>query len=405
MSMKKSNKLSSHPDYVIIGDTHPEFLALAKYLASKKINALWVSSLYFKNHELKLIQKIPSINKNIIDVFNSNVLDFELGTLKFRRPYMQIEILQKVLGKLRNRKLDDFLRGKLIKKYESQIIKYSQRFPNAKIILPPIPMTKKLEHQNINLIAYHGHPIQVAENSKLEVPVKPHSYESKIFEIAKKIFVLSDYVAFDMEKRINKKQILHRIPGGPIHYPQNLESCDLLLRKGGPLKCLILGRIVPEKGLCDLVQLKSLLPRNLSLTVAGQTNSSFSVLLENEPCLQDVQFEFNLQVKEVIQLLKATDIILSMSYHEGFGISLLEGMSYGCIPIATTHSAAPEILSNSSFENNLYNPGDLNSLVRILSDILLLSDKQRYLLCKESQIIANKYSYNYFAEKVFQCLA
>ncbi len=74
---------------------------------------------------------------------------------------------------------------------------------------------------------------------------------------------------------------------------------------------------------------------------------------------------------EYIDWLKAGTIVISTAVQENFGMSVIEAMIMGCIPLLPNRLAYPEILSEEFHEQFLYkNKYDLiEKLARILSDV------------------------------------
>ena len=57
-------------------------------------------------------------------------------------------------------------------------------------------------------------------------------------------------------------------------------------------------------------------------------------------------FVSNLDLKKIF---KKSKIYLQLSRHEAFGVSVLEAMKYGCVPIVTNSFALPEVVGDNGF--------------------------------------------------------
>ena len=57
----------------------------------------------------------------------------------------------------------------------------------------------------------------------------------------------------------------------------------------------------------------------------------------------------NIQHDELINLLKSTRVYCQLSYTESFGMTLLEAMSCGCIPVVTDRDALPEVVGDCGY--------------------------------------------------------
>lgn len=102
------------------------------------------------------------------------------------------------------------------------------------------------------------------------------------------------------------------------------------------------------KGIEDLGQLASQPNFKWQISVAGfsqeefsyMTNGKFPVgLLKN-----NIAFHGSLQGDELKHHYQSASIVLSLSYFEGMSLALLEGMSYGLIPVSYAHAGAKEIM-------------------------------------------------------------
>jgi glycosyltransferase involved in cell wall biosynthesis len=46
------------------------------------------------------------------------------------------------------------------------------------------------------------------------------------------------------------------------------------------------------------------------------------------------------------ELFKIASVYVQPSLHEGFGLSVIEAMQYGCIPLVSKHGALPEVIGS-----------------------------------------------------------
>lgn len=61
----------------------------------------------------------------------------------------------------------------------------------------------------------------------------------------------------------------------------------------------------------------------------------------------DMRVLYRLPRSEYIQLLRESRVYCQLSYTESFGISLLEAMAYGCIPVVTDRDALPWVVGDT----------------------------------------------------------
>ena len=56
--------------------------------------------------------------------------------------------------------------------------------------------------------------------------------------------------------------------------------------------------------------------------------------------------------KELEKYYEESKIYLQLSRHEAFGVSVVEAMRYGCIPVVSNAFALPEVVGNNGFVIN-----------------------------------------------------
>jgi len=121
---------------------------------------------------------------------------------------------------------------------------------------------------------------------------------------------------------------------------------------GGPLRLLYVGRFVPAKGVADLLAaFRLFLAKHpaATLTLAGSRIFSDAAYLAalrtaaEAPDLRDrVRFRFDPPNSELAGLYAGADVLVLPSYHEGFGVPIVEALAGGCYVICSDAGAAPE---------------------------------------------------------------
>lgn len=89
---------------------------------------------------------------------------------------------------------------------------------------------------------------------------------------------------------------------------------------------------------------------------------------------------------QLANLYSFAELFVYPSFHEGFGMPILEAMSYGCATIVSNTSCMPEIGGEGSFYFNPYDVEDIsNQIIKLLSDASLRTSKVKkgYELCNE----------------------
>lgn len=112
----------------------------------------------------------------------------------------------------------------------------------------------------------------------------------------------------------------------------------------GPLKLLFVGRINQRKGIKYLLQALALLPEaDLQLTVCGRVLDGLELF---QQAGSRVRIRPSVSAKELIDTYRQADLLVLPSIAEGFGQVLLEALACGLPVLATTHTAAPDLIQD-----------------------------------------------------------
>jgi len=127
---------------------------------------------------------------------------------------------------------------------------------------------------------------------------------------------------------------------------QDLES-RLLEGKDKPGDILFVGRIAPNKGQEDLIKTFSIYrrcynPRARLFIVGGSNSPYYSQVLDTfieRLGIDGVHLTGDISTEELVTYFRVTDLFLSMSEHEGFGVPWLEAMHFQ-VPVLTFEAGA-----------------------------------------------------------------
>ena len=110
----------------------------------------------------------------------------------------------------------------------------------------------------------------------------------------------------------------------------------------GPLKLLFVGRINQRKGIKYLLQALAMLPdAALELTVCGRVLDGLDLF---EQAGARVRIRPSVSSEELVRAYQDADLFVLPSIAEGFGQVLLESLACGLPILATTHTAAPDLI-------------------------------------------------------------
>ena len=109
-----------------------------------------------------------------------------------------------------------------------------------------------------------------------------------------------------------------------------------------------------RKGLDRFIKVARLMPEIEFIHIGkwtdkngNRSNKTIKYVKRKSP--SNIKFLGYLKRKELIKYYNISNIYLQLSRHEAFGISVLEAMSYGCIPIVSNIFSLPEIIGEHGY--------------------------------------------------------
>jgi glycosyltransferase involved in cell wall biosynthesis len=158
-----------------------------------------------------------------------------------------------------------------------------------------------------------------------------------------------------------------------IRRPEIFKAAD------GPVTMLCVGRIVPQKGLLDLIRALDLLSRTdlppWRLDVVGTMKFSDPVYIRQ---LRDaiarsgfddrVRFLGELDEEALSRAFAEAHVVVSPSHHEGFGVPVIEGLATGCVIVCSDAGSLPEVAGEFG---HVFKCGDSDELARALMYVLM----------------------------------
>jgi len=229
----------------------------------------------------------------------------------------------------------------------------------------------------------------------------------KSFASADKIITVSNSTATDCisEGAIAEKieTIYQGFESSYGHLKLTIEEKEVVVQEMQlPQKCILfLGSLQPRKNLTLLVKAFAMIADKTthSLILAGGHGSSYQellVLLADLGIKNRVIFTGYINDKERAALYQHSELFVYPSKYEGFGLVLLEAMSFGLPVITTNNSSLPEALGDAGI---LVSADDTYELSTAM--LKLLSDKdQRKLYVEKGSIHCKSFSWDKSAKKL-----
>jgi glycosyltransferase involved in cell wall biosynthesis len=186
-----------------------------------------------------------------------------------------------------------------------------------------------------------------------------------ILENANKILAVSEFNKKEILKYINPKnvELVHNGIDCDKFTPK-CEKEDFVITAGNPTK-----NTCKLKGIDTFVKASLAFPE-LKFVVIGDYDVDIRNRLKQ--IASNVEFTGALSHEEVESWLEKAKVYCQLSYRESFGMSLVEAMSCGCIPVVSNRGSLPEIVSDLGF---VVEYEDVNGTIRAISNALNSLDK------------------------------
>lgn len=188
---------------------------------------------------------------------------------------------------------------------------------------------------------------------KPEDDVRHQALEALLFRISDRIVAPSNFAA-DVLVRVHRlafEDIAVLTYGSPP-----VEPTALARGAGDPLKVLSIGRLAKQKGFEDLCDISAVVPEDVAsfAHLGSARKGGTSDVLRNARIAELGYRPF----AEVLEHLLRSDIVLSTSVYETFGLALLEGMAAGAVPVAFECGAYDEFIEHG-VSGIIVAPGDV----------------------------------------------
>ena len=394
---------------ILIGDSHPEMIALSKELQTKKVDFRVFLSFYLTKQEFQKISKTSLLSKKMEAYLSKRILGMEIESKNIIRDFAIFELLiisldlvgfvslKNLLKKIAQKIRQFFLSVYLLVVKPQVVIIYDN-------INPRVPKSSKLI-----VIALMAHPLEVqsalakAENDYPGWPKTSgnlNSSHSQIYAKANQIIVLSNYAHLSFIEYGILPQKLKTINIGPKNQ-NSLEFQSFVNGRKNRTNVLFVGQINLRKGVPAIIDAASELHLTHEFKIVGPSlNSVLSDYLAKSNLPKNINFIINPTKQQLDFEFREAEVFVFPSYSEGFSLACIEAMSYGLIPVLSKNSGVFEALSETGLEDFSINPGSVENIVEKLSLIRELSDETFYKFRNLSASISRNYSLDRFAQEL-----
>jgi glycosyltransferase involved in cell wall biosynthesis len=198
---------------------------------------------------------------------------------------------------------------------------------------------------------------------KPEDDAQHQALEAFLFRIAEQIVAPSRFAA-DVLLRVHRlasEDIAVLTYGSPtLSRPAHHRDRE------APLDIVCVGRIAKQKGLDDLCDISQVVPEHVaSFTHIGSARNAGSDRSWKEARISCLGYR---PYPEVLKRLLHSDVVLSTSMYETFGLALLEGMAAGAVPVAFECGAYEEFIEDG-VSGLLVAPGDVDGAAEAINTL------------------------------------
>jgi glycosyltransferase involved in cell wall biosynthesis len=163
----------------------------------------------------------------------------------------------------------------------------------------------------------------------------------------------------------------------------------------GKLRVLFVGALSQAKGLGYLLEAAAKLDRQIKLTLIGRRVSD---LMPPPATLQRHHWIPSLPHDALLEEMSRHDVLVLPSLHEGFGLVITEAMASGLVVIASSHSAAPDLITDGT-DGFVISVGSARAIEEKID--ILCADRSRLMSMKEAaKRTAEAHSWRIYRERL-----
>ncbi len=397
---------------LLIGDTHPEMIAIAKNLALNSIDFKIVLPTYFTVRESRILSNLGVRILGLGAWLQKRTLDSHINSDSIIRKYAFMETSTWLFKRMGYHRLSWKLADMYNKKLASQLPKIIESTgPSIVVSYDTIRVPKLVKIKHI-VICPMSHPVTVKESlneSKILFPDWPEMEDEKPLglnetaDFADRVVLLSRFAKnsyISQGFNASKLEVIHI---GPIN--NNISHLPPLESNNSLLKILFLGRMTRIKGVEALAKLShSLNPLKFQINLVGQCSPEIASYIRGISNSNVLKLIENPTPNEISMYFEDSNVFALPSFNEGFNISSLEAMSYGLVPILSKNAGVAEVLENTPLARLIIDPGSVEQLKFCLNYLSDLEQGDFQDLARFSFELSRGFSFDRFAEEFLEVL-
>ena len=162
---------------------------------------------------------------------------------------------------------------------------------------------------------------------------------------------------------------------------------------------LAVGRINIRKNISTLIKSMSLIKnKNIKLVIVGEDSWKKENINIDEKLKSRIVFLKNISNEELGYIYSNAKVFCFVSLDEGFGLPIVEAMSFGIPVICSNISVMPEVSGNAGILVDPYNENEIAEKIDLLLKDNLFYEQQQKLSIKK----ASEYSWKKSTEKIIK---
>lgn len=253
-----------------------------------------------------------------------------------------------------------------------------------------IGLSLEIKKNSIDILFIPSHSVSIfhPKNTIVTIHGLEFKYFPKSYSLKEKFFLeINTLISVKWSNQIivpsknTKKDLIKFYKINPnkikvVHHGVLDRNQKIKIKDKNIFNILFIGRIEKRKNIINLIKAfnlfkkkQKLSSKNYILTMIGKAGFGFE---EVKMEIKKSQFKKNIILKDYVsglekeRLYKQADLFVFLSFYEGFGLPVLEAMSYG-IPVICSHtSSLPEIVGNAALT---VNPNNIEEISKAFDKI------------------------------------
>jgi mannosylfructose-phosphate synthase len=238
--------------------------------------------------------------------------------------------------------------------------------------------------------------------------------EQKIMNKAKAIVVICETSRIEIFQHytVDFDKVHVRYPGIDTEYFNTKKNGADKRVKLKPNSILTVSRLVPAKGIDRIVKaVAKLKKKNFHLYIAGgsshnglsteekYTQNELNALIKKHRLVRKVSFVGFVDHDKILPAYyRSADVFILGGRYEPFGLTTLEAMACGTVPVVSTAAGSREVIIDG-LNGFIVNTSNITLLARLISKVLADSKTKKRISQNASQTIQDHYSWKKVASK------